>query len=115
MHTLYSLFYIVHFFRVRVRTRHGEENLSETRGCSAKREQACERGPRLRLSPHPLPFTLHRFVTDMGLTFSSIYETLSGLTRWTKEKDVRILMLGLDSAGKVRIAYQLFAEFKGGG
>jgi ADP-ribosylation factor-like protein 1 len=51
----------------------------------------------------------------MGLTFSSIFESLSGLTRWTKEKDVRILMLGLDSAGKVRVAYQLFAELKGGG
>ena len=39
----------------------------------------------------------------MGLTFSSIFDTLSSLTRWTKEKDVRILMLGLDSAGKVRV------------
>ena len=43
----------------------------------------------------------------MGLTFSSILDSLSGLTRWTKEKDVRILMLGLDSAGKVRIPGQL--------
>ena len=40
----------------------------------------------------------------MGLTFSSIFDALSGLTRWTKDKDVRILMLGLDSAGKVRTA-----------
>lgn len=27
---------------------------------------------------------------------------MANLARWTKEKDVRILMLGLDSAGKVR-------------
>ncbi|KAF9652117.1 ARF/SAR [Thelephora ganbajun] len=43
----------------------------------------------------------------MGLTFSSILDTLSSLTRWTKEKDVRILMLGLDSAGKTTILYRL--------
>ena len=48
----------------------------------------------------------------MGLTFSSIFDTLSGLTRWTKEKDVRILMLGLDSAGKVRIPDKLLAELE---
>ena len=46
----------------------------------------------------------------MGLTFSSVLNTLSSLTRWTKEKDVRILMLGLDSAGKVRIPHQPLAE-----
>ena len=50
----------------------------------------------------------------MGLTFSSILDTLSGLTRWTKEKDVRILMLGLDSAGKVRFADQSLPELKDG-
>lgn len=43
----------------------------------------------------------------MGLTLSSIGNVLSSLTRWTKEKDVRILMLGLDSAGKVRAAVRL--------
>jgi len=43
----------------------------------------------------------------MGLTISSIVDTLSSLTRWTKEKDVRILMLGLDSAGKTTILYKL--------
>ena len=36
----------------------------------------------------------------MGLSFSSLF---SSLAWWSKEKDVRILMLGLDSAGKVRI------------
>jgi len=50
----------------------------------------------------------------MGLTFSSILDTLSGLTRWTKEKDVRILMLGLDSAGKVRTADQFWDELENG-
>ena len=50
----------------------------------------------------------------MGLTFSSIFDTLSSLTRWTKEKDVRILMLGLDSAGKVRVADQPLAELEDG-
>ena len=50
----------------------------------------------------------------MGLTFSSIFDTLSSLTRWTKEKDVRILMLGLDSAGKVRLANPFLVELKDG-
>ena len=65
-----------------------------------------------RLSLHIFPFTSRRSVAAMGLTFSSILDTLSGLTRWTKEKDVRILMLGLDSAGKVRILDQLLAELE---
>ena len=39
----------------------------------------------------------------MGLTFSSFFEALTSLARWSKEQDVRILMLGLDSAGKVRV------------
>lgn len=54
------------------------------------------------------------FVTAMGLTFSSILDTLSNLTRWTKEKDVRILMLGLDSAGKVRDADQFLVQLENG-
>jgi hypothetical protein len=37
----------------------------------------------------------------MGLTISSLFQSLSSLVRWSKEQDVRILMLGLDSAGKV--------------
>jgi len=32
---------------------------------------------------------------------------MANLARWTKEKDVRILMLGLDSAGKTTILYRL--------
>ena len=37
----------------------------------------------------------------MGLSFSSLFTSLSSLLRWSKDQDVRILMLGLDSAGKV--------------
>lgn len=37
----------------------------------------------------------------MGLTISSLFTSLSSLVRWSKDQDVRILMLGLDSAGKV--------------
>ncbi|KAI0347482.1 ARF/SAR superfamily [Trametopsis cervina] len=43
----------------------------------------------------------------MGLSFSSLYNSLSSLVRWSKEQDVRILMLGLDSAGKTTILYRL--------
>lgn len=38
----------------------------------------------------------------MGLSISSLFSSLSSLVRWSKDQDVRILMLGLDSAGKVR-------------
>ena len=37
----------------------------------------------------------------MGLSFSSFFLSL---VRWGKDKDVRILMLGLDSAGKVKFS-----------
>ena len=37
----------------------------------------------------------------MGLSFSSLFTSLSSLVRWSKDQDVRILMLGLDAAGKV--------------
>jgi hypothetical protein len=37
----------------------------------------------------------------MGLSVSSFVSSLSSLLNWSKDKDVRILMLGLDSAGKV--------------
>ena len=40
----------------------------------------------------------------MGVTFSSL---LGRLAFWSKEDDVRILMLGLDSAGKTTILYRL--------
>ncbi len=40
----------------------------------------------------------------MGLSISSLFTSLSSLVRWSKDQDVRILMLGLDSAGKVRYA-----------
>lgn len=39
--------------------------------------------------------------TIMGLSLSSLFSSLSSLVRWSKDQDVRILMLGLDSAGKV--------------
>ena len=38
----------------------------------------------------------------MGLSVSSLVSSFSSLLSWSKDKDVRILMLGLDSAGKVR-------------
>lgn len=37
----------------------------------------------------------------MGLALSRIYGSLSSLAFWSKDKEVRILMVGLDSAGKV--------------
>ncbi|EIW76087.1 ARF SAR [Coniophora puteana RWD-64-598 SS2] len=43
----------------------------------------------------------------MGLTISSIFSSLTSLVKWSKEQDVRILMLGLDSAGKTTILYRL--------
>lgn len=39
----------------------------------------------------------------MGLALSRIYGSLSSLAFWSKDKEVRILMVGLDSAGKVRL------------
>lgn len=49
------------------------------------------------LSSHPY-FLRRNRNENMGLTFSSIF---GRLLNWRKEQDVRILMLGLDSAGKV--------------
>ncbi|KAG8930801.1 Arf GTPase arf1 [Tulasnella sp. 419] len=43
----------------------------------------------------------------MGLAISSLFTSLTSLASWGKEKDVRILMLGLDSAGKTTILYRL--------
>ncbi|KAH9999389.1 ADP-ribosylation factor family-domain-containing protein [Russula vinacea] len=43
----------------------------------------------------------------MGLSVSSLLGSLSSLLNWSKDKDVRILMLGLDSAGKTTILYRL--------
>jgi len=43
----------------------------------------------------------------MGVSFSSLWNSLASLARWGKDKDVRILMLGLDSAGKTTILYRL--------
>ncbi|KAI6122730.1 ARF SAR [Pisolithus croceorrhizus] len=43
----------------------------------------------------------------MGLTFSTLFQSLGQLMRWSKDQDVRILMLGLDSAGKTTILYRL--------
>jgi len=43
----------------------------------------------------------------MGVTFSSIFDSLGSLVFWSKNQDVRILMLGLDSAGKTTILYRL--------
>lgn len=43
----------------------------------------------------------------MGLSLSRIYGSLSSLAFWGKDKEVRILMVGLDSAGKTTILYRL--------
>ncbi|KAI0307386.1 ARF/SAR [Multifurca ochricompacta] len=43
----------------------------------------------------------------MGLSVSSLFSSLSSLLNFSKDKDVRILMLGLDSAGKTTILYRL--------
>ncbi|KAF8845747.1 hypothetical protein PAXINDRAFT_166172 [Paxillus involutus ATCC 200175] len=43
----------------------------------------------------------------MGLTFSSLFDSFTSLIRWSQDQDVRILMLGLDSAGKTTILYRL--------
>ncbi|CAO1626777.1 unnamed protein product [Jaminaea pallidilutea] len=40
----------------------------------------------------------------MGITFSSLFGRLAF---WSRDEDVRILMLGLDSAGKTTILYRL--------
>lgn len=51
--------------------------------------------------PLSFGFNLFLFVGAMGLSLSSLFTSLSSLVRWSKDQDVRILMLGLDSAGKV--------------
>ena len=43
----------------------------------------------------------------MGLSLSRIYQSLGSLAFWGKDKEVRILMVGLDSAGKTTILYRL--------
>jgi hypothetical protein len=45
--------------------------------------------------------TIPPSIKTMGLTLSSIFSSITSLVRWNKDQDVRILMLGLDSAGKV--------------
>lgn len=45
-------------------------------------------------------------LSGMGISFSSLFASLTALAGW-KEKDVRILMLGLDSAGKTTILYRM--------
>lgn len=47
----------------------------------------------------------------MGVTFSSIFDSLGSLAFWGKNQDVRILMLGLDSAGKTTILYRLQVRY----
>lgn len=56
--------------------------------------------PRVSLLLFTLLLTSNVFI--MGLSISSLFSSLSSLVRWSKDQDVRILMLGLDSAGKVR-------------
>lgn len=49
----------------------------------------------------PVPLLSLARSLGMGLTISSLFTSLSSLVRWSKDQDVRILMLGLDAAGKV--------------
>jgi hypothetical protein len=54
---------------------------------------------------HILPTYLHRHLTiTMGILFSRLFESLFG------SKEVRILILGLDNAGKTTILYRLQNE-----
>ena len=48
-----------------------------------------------------------RIAITMGLSVSTLFSFLSSLVKWSKEQDVRIIMLGLDSAGKTTILYRL--------
>ncbi|KZW03909.1 ARF/SAR superfamily [Exidia glandulosa HHB12029] len=43
----------------------------------------------------------------MGLSISSLFNSIASLANWSKDKETRILMLGLDSAGKTTILYKL--------
>ena len=43
----------------------------------------------------------------MGTTLSSLAQIFKPLLFWSKGKECRILMLGLDSAGKTSILYKL--------
>ena len=43
----------------------------------------------------------------MGVTLSSLWNSLTNLASWGTNQDIRILMLGLDSAGKTTILYRL--------
>lgn len=58
-------------------------------------------------SPPPFSFLPLNRGKLMGVTISSLWSSLSSLATWGKDKDVRILMLGLDAAGKTTILYRL--------
>jgi len=51
----------------------------------------------------------------MGVSVSRLQSALSSLLSWGKDKEVRILMVGLDSAGKVsRGLLRVGVSFGGG-
>jgi GTPase SAR1 family protein len=50
---------------------------------------------------HPPTSTQHAPTATMGLTFSKLFDKLWG------KKEMRILMVGLDAAGKTTILYKL--------
>lgn len=54
----------------------------------------------LYLTPNTTPTTPHN-TANMGLTFSKLFDRLWG------KKEMRILMVGLDAAGKTTILYKL--------
>jgi ADP-ribosylation factor family len=64
--------------------------------------------PPLQHRSHKCPLFVS--LLAMGVTLSSIMDSLSSLAFWSKSQDVRILMLGLDSAGKTTILYRLQAS-----
>ena len=50
---------------------------------------------------HSFVYLIHYFNIEMGLTLSTLFGRLFG------KKQVRILMVGLDAAGKTTILYKL--------
>ncbi|CAE6434391.1 hypothetical protein ACGC1H_001397 [Rhizoctonia solani] len=77
---------------------------------SAPQAEQIASAPRRPPYTYPLSFQLldiAHLPLVMGVTLSSIFGSLSSLASWGKEKDVRILMVGLDSAGKTTILYRL--------
>ncbi|KAM3419113.1 hypothetical protein BST61_g5061 [Cercospora zeina] len=63
--------------------------------------ESCTSHTTLRQLSPPLPQPHHTHTATMGLTFSKLFDRLWG------KKEMRILMVGLDAAGKTTILYKL--------